>query len=144
MQLRREDRRKAVSEILPRRPLRIVAFNEGDYKKALAKLSQAISLDATYALAYHQRGETYHKINKYTEAVADYDRAIALDPEANNSFHSRGLAYLKTNDFNKAIEIDPSNADAYHNRGIVYEVQKQENLANKDFAKAKELESKDN
>jgi Flp pilus assembly protein TadD len=41
----------------------------------------------------------------------------------------------------EAIRLDPQLADAYYNRGVAYESLGQQELADRDVAKAKELEN---
>ena len=42
-------------------------------------------------------------------------------------------------DYSQAIRLDPQYAKAYYNRGIAYGNLGQQEIANRDFAKAKEL-----
>jgi Flp pilus assembly protein TadD len=42
-------------------------------------------------------------------------------------------------DYDEAIRLDPKDAYAYNNRGLAYRNQGQQELADRDFAKAEEL-----
>ena len=61
-------------------------------------------------------------------------------------FFNNGLSYYYSGDFRLAIDeydksilLDAAYPDAYNNRGIAYEFLGQQELADRDFAKAKEL-----
>ena len=58
------------------------------------------------------RGNMYFELGQYERAIQDYDEAIRLDPEY---------------------------ANAYYNRGIAYGNLGQQELADRDFARAKSL-----
>ena len=45
----------------------------------------------------------------------------------------------KIQDFDEAIRLDPQDAKAYNNRGVAYEYLGQQELADRDFARAKSL-----
>lgn len=99
----------------------------------------------------------------YQEAIEDYTQTVKIDPEHTNAYSNRGavkfelakskkgqgniievqqLFQASIEDCTRAIKIDPNHSNAYYNRGIVKKALGQADEAEKDFAKAKELESK--
>ncbi len=99
----------------------------------------------------------------YQEAIEDYTQTVKIDPEHINAYSNRGavkfeiakskkgqgniievqrLFQASIEDCTRAIKIDPNHSNAYYNRGIVKKALGQDEAAEKDFTKAKELESK--
>ena len=54
-------------------------------------------------------------------------------------YHIDGQHELAIQNYDEAIHLNPQYANAYYNRGIAYMGLDQQELANLDFAKAKEL-----
>jgi tetratricopeptide (TPR) repeat protein len=52
----------------------------GDRETALKILEEAISLNPSYASAWHNKGEILHELGRDEEAVQCYDRSIAINP----------------------------------------------------------------
>ena len=52
----------------------------GDYQGAIADLSKAISMEATYVPAYVERGIVRQQSGDQKGALVDFDMAIAIDP----------------------------------------------------------------
>ena len=98
----------------------------------------------------------------YQKAIDDYTHALQLNPKDSDTYNNRGVAkhdlgesktgpwdtieaqYMfkaALEDYNQAIQLQPKNFHAYKNRGIVKKALGQDEAAEKDFAKAKELES---
>ncbi len=80
------------------------------------------------AWAYHNRGNTYQRLDQYERAIADYDQAIQLAPDRAGAYTDRGTAYQNLNrhqraiaDYDQAIRLDPDHALAYSNRGNSYQ-----------------------
>jgi Tfp pilus assembly protein PilF len=57
-----------------------------------------------------------------------------MQAERREGQHQRAI-----DDLDKAIRLDPQYEDAYYNRGIAYRNLGQQKIADRDFARAKEL-----
>jgi tetratricopeptide (TPR) repeat protein len=117
--------------------------NEGRWEEAIAEFDKAIDLDPDYAMAYYNRGLTYHKLEKHDQAIADYGKAIELDPGYSEAHYNRGHAFFELDeyglaiaDFDKAISLDPDDAEAYVNRGSAYAKLGERDQAIADYEKA--------
>ena len=56
------------------------------------------------AIAYTNRGNSYHKKGEADLAIADYGRAIGLNPKYADAFSNRGLAYAQKRQFARSIQ----------------------------------------
>ena len=95
------------------------------------------------AIAFANRGRTYHAKGDYARAIADYDQAIKLNPKAANALMNRGSAYADQGnysraiaDFDQAIRLNPQNGYAFYNRGNTYKAQGDSARAIVDFDQA--------
>ena len=147
-------RQSKISELLTR------SFQEKDPKISIEYLNSVLQLDSDNAIAYNNRGVDKSALGDKEGAIRDYDRAIELKPDYANAYNNRGVDKSALGDkegairdFSKAIELKPDYAKYYDNRAALYrkmaeqeedETQKAElvNLAEKDEAKSKELNSK--
>jgi tetratricopeptide (TPR) repeat protein len=87
--------------------------------KALATISQALSLDSMNASFFALRSSIYHAIDKNKQALADADQAIAIEPENDYGHVARGSALMgmekwaeAERSFREALRIDPDNIHA--------------------------------
>ena len=111
-------------------------FENGDFKNALRRLDDAISLGKTDAVTFFYRGVTHDGLGNLKHAVQDFSEAIKLDDQKPLFFFHRGLCLrdLKqlpesTHDFTKLIELEPDETRGYILRG-------QNSHLVKDFASA--------
>jgi tetratricopeptide (TPR) repeat protein len=82
--------------------LGIACWRKGEEQKALENFQKALSLDSTYAMAYHSLGALYFSRFSRTQDRIDY---------------AQSMEYLK-----RAIEHDPNLAIAYRGLGMGYRV----------------------
>ncbi|WP_299484982.1 trypsin-like peptidase domain-containing protein [Acaryochloris sp. IP29b_bin.137] len=68
-------------------------FQRGNYQGAIADLNQSIDLNPQNAVAYNSRGNAYFELRQYQAAIAEYDQAIALNPNYAEAYFNRGLAH---------------------------------------------------
>jgi tetratricopeptide (TPR) repeat protein len=90
-------------------------FASGDYERAIADLSKAITLNPKGAEGYVRRGIAYEKEGDHKDAIADFSAVIRLKPGYATAYTMRGGAYEVAGDkgkaiadFRAALAIDPS------------------------------------
>jgi hypothetical protein len=93
---------------------------------ALASCDRAIALDASYAEAYHVRGNALLKLKLPQPALTSLDKAIALEPSLAGAHRSRGIALLALNrpeealaSCERALALKPDFAEAHETAGNV-------------------------
>jgi serine/threonine protein kinase/tetratricopeptide (TPR) repeat protein len=116
------------------------------YDKAFSDYSEAILFKPDYAGAFYNRGNAYVDLKQYDEAVSDYSEAIRLNPDSALALNNRGYAYSNLNqydnaiaDLSEAIRLKPDSALALNNRALCYEKVGNNEAAQRDRAKAREL-----
>jgi tetratricopeptide (TPR) repeat protein len=101
-------------------------YTNGEYKKAIPVLDQAIALDPTQADAYYYRGLCYANLNQLKPALADLDEAVRLAPTDAYALHVRGNLHDDLGYYDEAISdytaalnllVDPSTCK---DRGLAY------------------------
>jgi len=78
-----------------------MAFESGDYDKAIAELTEAIRLYPNSDGAYLMRGKTYFVKQDYDKAIADYTQAIRLEPD--NEEYKKGLEIIQQRGKSSAV-----------------------------------------
>ncbi len=143
-----------VSPLIPPEPEWITAnqegllhYDNGECEAAIAKFSEAISLNPSFTEAYINRGLARLAREETSQAVRDFDTAIQLNPELSTAFHNRGIARHRRGeadaaiaDLSEAIRIDPNDALSYNVRGVVYCDNGKYDKAVKDFDEALRLD----
>lgn len=131
--------------------------NRGNSYRYLKQDEQAIQ-DFNKALKFKQhefiyanRGMVYEKLKQYERAIKDYDKAIKLNPNFTEMYNERGNIYMKLKlykraiqDYTKVISLNSNLSEGdlklvYYNRGFCYQYIGDNEKAQADFAKAKEL-----
>ncbi|MBN1995830.1 MAG: tetratricopeptide repeat protein [Anaerolineae bacterium] len=105
-----------------------IFFEAGEYEKAIASYSEAISVKPDSASAHNDRGNAYTQLEMYEKARADYNRAIELNPALPEPYYNLGWIETILGDYEEALvhyqtasEISPLVAyDAIVNRCGVY------------------------
>jgi tetratricopeptide (TPR) repeat protein len=102
-------------------------IDAGDYRAAIASLTQALSHNPRAADAYFARGEAYVLLERYAHAIDDYTHALALAPDFGDAFRRRGFARRKSEDicgaikdYSEAIRLNADDHVAYLGRGLAY------------------------
>ncbi|HBB98043.1 MAG TPA: hypothetical protein DC054_21885 [Blastocatellia bacterium] len=104
------------------------AFEKGDYKTALQRLSRAIELNKEFSQAYYYRGRVYDEVpwlgsaTSPVPAIEEYDSAIKYNPKYAEAYFRRGTASWSDQDkiecLNMAIQLKPDFTEAYYARGL--------------------------
>jgi tetratricopeptide (TPR) repeat protein len=135
-----EYQRQNVENILERAT---IAYDNKNYKEAIALYDQVIALDPNNARAYNNRGIAYANLSNYEKAITDYTEAIKLDPNYAEAYNNRGDAYYYLNnykqaiaDYTQAIKIDPNYAEAYLYRADAYDNSGEKSKAIADLTQA--------
>ena len=121
-------------------------YNLRNYNQAIDDYNKTIELNPDY-IAYNSRGIVYKRLGNIKQAIDDFNKAIQLNPDYIEVYINRGVVYgvfledysQAIADFNKVIQLNPDYALAYHLRGLCYKELGENDKAQEDFAKAKEL-----
>ncbi len=70
--------------------------------KALESLNKSIEIKSDYYLSYYYRGITYHFLKNYQSAIIDFDKAIKLNPNFAEIYKIRAETYNKIGENEKA------------------------------------------
>lgn len=99
----------------------------GQYEKAIASYTEALTRNPTLTEAYNQRGFASYKLKNSGDAFADYAEAIKQDDQQATSYYYRGLTRFSLGyidaaiaDYTQAIKLNPNHSQAYYQRGIAY------------------------
>ena len=132
----------------PRDPVayhnRGLAFKDaGDYERAIADFTTALSISPQFIDAYNNRGLAYKGKKIFIKAFADFDAALRLNPRYAKAWCNRGLTHTLTGQHQKAIEdltralaLDPHFAIAFYNRGNAYAAIEEDDRAIADYTQA--------
>jgi tetratricopeptide (TPR) repeat protein len=147
---RLETARQYYSGILqedPRHPdaihlMGLIAHQSGNHEEAVRLIQQAISINGSAAIYYHNLGLVQDALGEIESASLSYVQAVQIDPhyiEAYNrllhhhpdyaeAYLKRGIAFQvkgrlpeAMTDFRKAIQLQPDFAEAHNNLGSVIE-----------------------
>ena len=116
----------------PRHILALLYFNrgdefhdKGDFDRAIADYTQAITIDPNYGEAYRNRGWSLFNRGDIDRAFSDYNEAIRLNPTSALALTRRGYArYTRgditgaLSDYDEAIRLGPERP--YYERGNVW------------------------
>ncbi|KAJ7933562.1 hypothetical protein B0H13DRAFT_1953082 [Mycena leptocephala] len=90
--------------------LGVMAFNHGQYEKALALFREALdlaqvtqNLEKSWATTYLNVGTCFRKLKRYQDAQSAYHKALELDPQHPVALGFLGLVYHLTDNLDKAI-----------------------------------------
>ena len=84
-------------------------------------------MDASFAVAYSNRGQVYNTLRQFRQGLADCTKAIQIDPELARAYYFRGEAYQELGDrersiadMTSAIRLNPDFSHAFRYRAYVY------------------------
>ena len=99
------------------------------YDDAILKFNAAIDLDARYALAYKERGNSYYWNKDYKNALPDYTKYAELETTITDElfYYRKGWCENDQEEYNKAVEslkkcvaLDKEYTDAFSELGYAY------------------------
>lgn len=142
------------SQGITRVPKAALAYNEGvkemgadQYDSAITSFTKALTIDPTYADAYHNRGLALFIVGNYDQAIADENKVIELAPNDADGYGSLAfiLVSCPSEQYQdnakglrlalKAVSISPDDCDPMDSLAIAY-------AANGDFKNAIATEQK--
>ncbi|PSB39645.1 hypothetical protein C7B69_02075 [filamentous cyanobacterium Phorm 46] len=92
---------------------------QAKFDRAIECYSQAIQIDPTFSIAYHNLGEMLFREKRWEDAIANYRKALEINPNAFESYHSLGKTWAAQGELDRAIachrksiEINPNYARA--------------------------------
>jgi suppressor of tumorigenicity protein 13 len=113
------------------------AAERGDLARALALLSEAVTVGTDLSLMYTRRAEVLLKLRRPIAAVRDADEALKVNPNLGRAYRVRGLAY-------RGLQRWPeAHADLAQAQMIDYDetVEPEHRHVDQVFAKIKNLET---
>ena len=100
-------------------------LNEGKYKEAIEKFTEAITEDPENPIFYYYRGAAFEKTGDLDKAMEDYQKSVELKPDFILPTANIGKIYAKKREFEKAIEfykeaveLGDQDATNYYNYGV--------------------------
>ncbi len=121
----------------------------GEYDSALTNIEQAINMDSTDVENLYTKANILYELGDTKAAIAQLDKVLEKDPEMSWGYYRRGWFKEIDGDPEGAIEdlttcvvLNPKLAYAYQIRGRLYQKMGKQNLAESDFKKIIELETK--
>ncbi len=105
-----------------------------NYKQAIVKFNQAISLDPTQYFAYYFKSQIFLAERKYSEAMDNITKTIEIKPDYIKAYLVKGNIYIKMNELDnaldtyaKALKINPDYLNAWDKIGFLnYKMKKYE------------------
>lgn len=85
--------------------LSIALFNSGQFKQALTRADNAVTLNQQSAAAFHMRGKCYFMLNEFDKSASDLQKALQLKPKDYDVAYTLTLAHLKRGQAQAAKEI---------------------------------------
>lgn len=124
-----------------------VQRDAGDPTTALTHHSRAIQLDPKRFDLYWERGVTYMRLQNYEAAIKDFEGCLERNPDFGNAHVGLAEAYRFKGDFkmalrhhDEAIALKPDSDWFYRERGNTYQKMGNQQLADADFSKARDLQ----
>jgi tetratricopeptide (TPR) repeat protein len=139
------------NDVIRNYPLDPVAYHNralalkdaGDYERAIADFTTALSISPQFIDAYNNRGLAYKNKKEFKKALADFDTALSLSPRYAKAWCNRGLTCTVIGeyqraiaDLNQALALDPQFAIACYNRGNAYAAIAENDRAIADYTQA--------
>ncbi len=118
----------------------------GRQSEAKRELREAVNVEETLAIAYHNLGNAFLISHLHAQAIEQYKKAIQLQPELVRALTNLGVCYIAWGNFPeaarhlaKAVALSPNNFEAQYNLGYALRLMGNRAQAEKHFAKALSL-----
>lgn len=105
----------------------LVLERRGNYKEALRRLREAVTLAPEFPFAPYELGVVYRQLGEYDYAIIALRNALQLAPEVPDVYNQLGIAYFEAGDYTRAqlvfqaaVELEPNNPHHHYNLGMVY------------------------
>jgi tetratricopeptide (TPR) repeat protein len=135
----------------------IKSITAKNWDDAVRLLSLSADLDEKNHVLFFNRGLAYlelskiisdfHKTEFVNKSILDSSEAIRLKPDLSLAFNNRGIAHSfnsehekAVSDFNEAIRLKPNESLYYTNRAATYKKMGIDDFAERDIAKANEMD----
>jgi tetratricopeptide (TPR) repeat protein len=123
--------------------------DQGDLTTALASHDRAIQLDPDRFDLYWERGVTCLQLKYYEQAITNFQACLERNQRFGNAHLGLAEAYRAKGDFQSALQhhdaaiaSKPDSDWFYRERGNTYRKMGEQQLADEDFARARELQQK--
>lgn len=100
-------------------------LNEGKYKEAIEKFTEAITEDPENPIFYYYRGAAFEKTGDLDKSMEDYQKSVELKPDFILPTANIGKIYAKKREhekaiefYKKAVELGDQDATNYYNYGV--------------------------
>ncbi|MCX5902467.1 MAG: tetratricopeptide repeat protein [Proteobacteria bacterium] len=128
---------------------RALAFKDaGDYERAIADFTTALTMSPQFIDAYNNRGLAYKNKKEFKKALADFDTALSLSPRYAKAWCNRGLTFTLTGEYRRAVDdltravaLDPQFAIAFYNRGNAFAALAEDERAIADYTRALDIDA---
>lgn len=124
-------------------------FDMGNSQQALNNINLALNMDSTDVDNLAFKAEILNEMHDYNGAIRQMDKVLADVPEYAAGYHQRacfkkyaGDTIAAMEDLNMAVVLDPKTSWYYYTRGEIYRNQGKKDLAEADYRKVIELETK--
>lgn len=109
------------------------AFNQRDYREAVAKYAEAIILVPNFAPVRFWKGYAHYYLKEYDQAIAEFDQALAKGfNKPLDVLRLRWFIYLEQKNYDAAladaleiVRLEPNNGANYFSVATVHQVRKQ-------------------
>ena len=119
---------------------------QNQYEQAIQDYNKAIELDPNNSDVFNNRAFSYAHIKEFDKAISDVEKAHSLEPNIPTYIHTYGFIYLQQENwekaiayFTKALSFDDKLKEAYEDRAKAYRAIGENEKAEADEAKAREL-----
>ena len=119
----------------------------GKPAEALAAHNRAIELEPQRHALYWERGVTYQQLKDYDAAIKDFEACLERNRRFANAHLGLGECYRLKGDLqkslselNQAIDLKPDSDWFHRERGNTYRAMGEQEKAEADFAKMRELQ----
>lgn len=123
--------------------LGLVAYQQGQYDRALDCITKAIQRDAAKPLYFYNLGLVHQKLNQFPEAERSYRQALSLKGDYIEALGNLGNVLREKGELDEAcatykqvLTIKPDHPEGYNNLGVVLKEQGRQDEARDAYQRA--------